>query len=750
MPTGFGQKLQTVIRYKPKTRVGRLSYRLTAVCVLLLVLGRVFHGFFQGVSYFIVGLLCVVLGPLLIVLALRFINRRLLWKVRNRLILTYLLMGLSPVVLFATMASIAAYVLAGQYATNTALSLLEEGNRQVGSEAGNVATYLSSHNDQPKAVVDLAEEHGAGQIGVSLAHLENGVWRALPSSALGGKAGTSPFDGEPQKDWLHAPFQGVVSSNGRLYLCSLATVTNGSRTTSVLGSMRIERSTLDSIAHGLGRISVLPGFHYSNSDLKERDEATETPERPEAPETPEGPAIHLSQGVEVPTAPDRLGSGTPNAKPPQAPTKPQVSRTPHVRIGGSSDHKPGSPRGSYTNDGQEFRLISGSPLAPAEHFFDWRVFFSAPIPVVSWETGARLPSLVAVISRPTLLYAHLFATSVSTGLAFRVGLIVIGIFFGLLEIFALLMAMRLSTTITKSVGELYRGTTEIDRGNLAHRVPIRREDQLGALAHSFNSMAGSIQDLLIQQREKDRLLNELRIAQEVQRNLFPASPVHGGGLDVHAMCLPARTVSGDYFDFIFGEGNQLCIALGDISGKGISAALLMASLHSAVRAFTLGNGEDHGKMTSPAHLLGCLNRHLFRSTQPEKYATLFLAFYDTETRNLTYSNGGHLAPLLLSTDGRVRKLDCGGSVVGLFDNLEYEEATVQLRSGDLLMAFTDGLTEPENSEEEFGEERLQAFVQTNRAKDLDTLAKDTLSAVKQWIGDSEQPDDMTMLLARQA
>lgn len=750
MPTGLGQKLRTALRYKPKTRVGRLAYRLALVCVVLLTLGRVFSGFLTA-SYIFVGLLFLVLGPLLIVLALRFINRRLLWKVRNRLILTYLLMGLSPVVLFATMASIAAYVLAGQYATNTALSLLEEGSRQVGSEANNVAAYLSSRNDQSKAVIDLAAEDGPGQIGVSLAHLENGVWRALPSSALGGKAGTSPFDGQAQKDWLHAPFQGAVAIRGHLYLCSLATVTNGTRTTSVLGSMPIERSTLDSIAHGLGRITLMSGFHYNNAELKDRDEAVEVPEKPEAPERSERTSIDITQGAG--TTPAAAGQHATPPNPPATPGTPESAKKtkePHVRIFRQDESKPGITVDAQQAEPAGYRLVSGTPLTPAEHFFDWRVFFSAPITVTAWDTGAHLPSLVAVISRPTLLYAHLFATSVSTGLAFRVGLIVIGILFGLLELFALLMAMRLSTTITSSVGELYRGTTEIDRGNLAHRVPIRREDQLGALAHSFNAMAGSIQDLLVQQREKDRLLNELRIAQEVQRNLFPASPVHGGGLDVHAMCLPARTVSGDYFDFIFGEGNQLCIALGDISGKGISAALLMASLHSAVRAFTLGNGEEHGQMKSPAHLLSSLNRHLFRSTQPEKYATLFLAFYDTEARTLTYSNGGHLAPLLLSTDGRVRKLDCGGSVVGLFDNLEYEEETVQMRSGDLLMAFTDGLTEPENSEGEFGEERLQAFVQTNRLKNLDVLAMDTLGAVKQWIGDCEQPDDMTMLLARQA
>jgi sigma-B regulation protein RsbU (phosphoserine phosphatase) len=133
----------------------------------------------------------------------------------------------------------------------------------------------------------------------------------------------------------------------------------------------------------------------------------------------------------------------------------------------------------------------------------------------------------------------------------------------------------------------------------------------------------------------------------------------------------------------------------------------------------------------------------------EKYATLFLGLYDSATGELTYSNGGHLPPWILSPDGTVRRLDKGGSVVGLIDNLDYEEATVNLRSGDLLVAFTDGLTEPENANGEFGEDRLQAFVQNNEGKPLDVLALDTIAAVKLWFGAAEQPDDMTILLARQ-
>ena len=238
----------------------------------------------------------------------------------------------------------------------------------------------------------------------------------------------------------------------------------------------------------------------------------------------------------------------------------------------------------------------------------------------------------------------------------------------------------------------------------------------------------------------------MAIAQEVQENLFPHSPVSRPGLDLHAVCLPARAVSGDYFDFIFEQGRSICITLGDISGKGISAALLMASLHSAVRAFSIG---DESPRPSPAHLLSLLNQHLYSSTQANKYATLFVAFYDPESRRLTYANGGHLPPFLLSDDGGVQRLDAGGGVVGLLAGLQYEEATVQLRSGDLLAIFSDGLTEPEQDGMEFGEERLLELIQGKRTDPLPEIVQSTFKALQDWIGAQEQPDDMTLLLARQ-
>ena len=343
------------------------------------------------------------------------------------------------------------------------------------------------------------------------------------------------------------------------------------------------------------------------------------------------------------------------------------------------------------------------------------------------------------------------------------------------------MAIQLSKTITASVTDLYDATLKIDRGELGHRIGVERDDQLAELSRSFNRMTGSLQRLLLEQKEKERLQNELSIAQEVQANLFPHEDCDLERLQLHGVCRPARTVSGDYYDFlVFHEeahdGNPgrretgVGIALGDISGKGISAALLMATLHSAVRAYRFASeelvyteshvagllasrdergGDCDELFQSPGRILSLLNRHLFRSTQPEKYATLFLAHYDADSSMLTYSNAGQLPPLVLGRDGSVRRLDKGGTVVGLMDGMHYEEDRFQMQTGDIMVAYSDGVTEPENDFGEFGEERLMEVVKRYRDQPLHVISSQVMQALDAWIGADEQPDDITLVLARQ-
>jgi phosphoserine phosphatase RsbU/P len=347
-----------------------------------------------------------------------------------------------------------------------------------------------------------------------------------------------------------------------------------------------------------------------------------------------------------------------------------------------------------------------------------------------------------------------------------IALAALAISFGVIVLIALIIGIRLTRTVTYSVANLYKATQHINRGDFEHRIQVGEKDQLAALQLSFNSMTESLQKLIAEQKEKERLQSELEIAHEVQSQLFPRAVSGTRTLELHGICRPARIVSGDYYDFIALGPDQIGIAVGDISGKGISAALLMATIHSAVRAyeqeavvsvqaaagatsFARGVGAaTRVAAASPAKMLWLLNRHLFQSTSPEKYATLFLGFYDGDARRLTYSNAGHLAPIILGRDGSQRRLEAGGMVVGLFDNMEYTEETVELAPGDIFIAFSDGMTEPENEFGEFGEERLVEAVAAHRHLPLDRLVAQAVSAVQDWIGSTEQPDDITLVLAR--
>jgi len=402
---------------------------------------------------------------------------------------------------------------------------------------------------------------------------------------------------------------------------------------------------------------------------------------------------------------------------------------------------------------------------------DREITFGTPLPVIDWDTGdhdQRSP-LVRVQTRPSVLYSRLFAALGDFAKGAELILLAIAVVLAIIELLALVIGASLTRSITGAVAQLYRATQHVDQGDFSHRIPVKSSDQLAELANSFNSMTASIEKLVLEQKEKQRLENELVIAQEVQSQLFPREISQLESLEVHGYCRPARTVSGDYYDFLAVSSDRVILAAGDVSGKGISAALLMATIHSAVRAYSmeripilreavavgavvgsgvmLASGIEGGEV-SPAVLLSLLNHQLYESTPQEKYATLFLGLYDGHSRKLTYSNGGHLPPIIISEDGSLRRLDQGGTVVGLFDNLSFDQASVYLKAGDILLAYSDGVTEPENDFGEFGEARLVDLVRDHRELALIQITELVTAAVDDWIGDQEQPDDITLVLAR--
>jgi sigma-B regulation protein RsbU (phosphoserine phosphatase) len=230
------------------------------------------------------------------------------------------------------------------------------------------------------------------------------------------------------------------------------------------------------------------------------------------------------------------------------------------------------------------------------------------------------------------------------------------------------------------------------------------------------------------------------MAHEIQIKLLPRKPPSIPGFQIAGRSLPASNVGGDYYDF-YRSGDGYAICLGDVSGKGMPAALLMACVQATIRGQTLVE-------SSVAQCLERSNRLLYEITDSDKFVTLFFALLDPAARRLCYSNAGHNPPILLS-DQDAKPLDVGGPVLSILPASPYQEAQLDLHSGDLLVIYSDGFTEAMNRRfEEFGEQRLLDLVKTHRDLAPDALIEQAFKVVKQHAGDAPQTDDMTMVVMK--
>ena len=359
--------------------------------------------------------------------------------------------------------------------------------------------------------------------------------------------------------------------------------------------------------------------------------------------------------------------------------------------------------------------------------------------------GKPRPVFAVFSARPSRLNGRMFTTLGELRDFYLQIFAVFAIVFLLIWIGAFITGVVLTRQITKAVSDLYNATQYVQSGDFTHRVRIERRDQLGVLGESFNQMTGSISGLIEEQKKRQRLENEIFIAREVQNQLFPQTLPHVPGVEIEAICKAARSVSGDYYDFIQLSPTHLAIAVADISGKGISAALLMASLQAALRSQMLVEGSER---MSTAELVSRLNKHLVRNTGDDRFATFFIAVYDSATRMLRYTNAGHLPSFLISKDSAVH-LDKGGMVLGVVEECCYEEGSIAVPRDALLVGYSDGLIEPENVYgEEFGIKRLRqaaVYVQESSPR---VVAEALMAAAEEWAGTPEQADDMTVVVAR--
>jgi len=248
------------------------------------------------------------------------------------------------------------------------------------------------------------------------------------------------------------------------------------------------------------------------------------------------------------------------------------------------------------------------------------------------------------------------------------------------------------------------------------------------------------QELRVSRHELARKQAELNFALEVQQALFPRQFPTDGGLEFSGVCVPASGIGGDYYDVLkLGDG-RLVFAIADISGKGISAAILMSNLHAVLRTLARAG-------RSPVEVCSQLNRHLFDVADGTRFATMFYAEWNLAERRLRYINAGHNAPFLLDARGGQR-LVASVPPLGIFYDMEYSLAEVALQPGDLIALYSDGVTEAGiNRGDDFGEARLEAVLTANRERPLTELQRRVVTAVHAWAG-QELEDDMTLLLVR--
>ena len=704
----------------PQGRMARLACYLAGLAIVLFALEKLL-GLFSTWGEYLGGwvtFLAFLAGILFFILTFKWVKRRILWRLRNRLIVTYVFIGVIPAVLLVAMGIITLYGLGGQFAVFVVTSEKDARLRSLESANAAVSNELAARL-----------EHGERPTSDSLAglRLRDSAWRRREVCAWYGDK-PLPLCNDVQTTPLALPsfvkgkFEDIVSDHNHLYLRVASSLPLGTSKLTVVTSEPFDKELVAKIAEGLGEITLY------------------TTAIDEAP---------VSSGKEG---------------------KAQVAAEPHKTPGRIVINEKDKANNERTTRVLHPAFTVGS-MPESTGSFDREITFGTPFPVIKWETGQRdeFGPVMQVTTRPAVLYSHLFASLGEFVRGVTYILMGVAIFFAIIELIALIIGTRMTRTVTAAVSDLHIATRHVDRGDFSHRIPVKSSDQLADLALSFNSMTASIEKLMQEQREKQRLENELAIAQEVQAQLFPRQVSELESLEVHGFCRPARTVSGDYYDFLAASSHKLILAVGDISGKGISAALLMATIHSAVRAYSLeslpqmrepvavgavaGSGRimatwPEGIEVSPGALLGLLNHQLFDSTPPEKYATLFLGIYDGRSHRLTYSNGGHLPPILIARDGSVRRLEAGGTVVGLFDGMTYEEDSVEMNPGEVFLAYSDGVTEPENDFGEFGEQRLIDLVRENRSQPLPQISQIVTAAVDTWIGDNEQPDDVTLVLAR--
>ena len=403
--------------------------------------------------------------------------------------------------------------------------------------------------------------------------------------------------------------------------------------------------------------------------------------------------------------------------------------------------------------------INGQPVSAADVEPEWlsrssaggattwqrvRLMWAWPHPGPrAFATGVKLKGamvLTLIKLAPSGALTELFAPQEGVGREFRVALRVLGIVFGSLYLIAVGFAAALVLRVTRAAGRLSRGARAVAAGDLGHRIPVKRHDQLGDLAVSFNAMTESVRGMLGAVAEKERLAGEMTLARQIQESLLPPRELTSGPLTVVAHFRPAAEVGGDYFDVLPSAPGQLVVAIGDVAGHGLPTGLLMAMVKSAVAALT-GEGR-RGR-----DLLERLNRLLLDQPLHQRMVSLALAEIDAGAGRLEITSAGHPPGVLLASDGTTEEILLASLPLGHRWPDPPPSRSLAFASGSRLLLYSDGLVEGRNAAgEPFGYEALHAVLAAHRDVPPRELLAAVLGALDRHLAGLPLDDDLTIML----
>ena len=315
-----------------------------------------------------------------------------------------------------------------------------------------------------------------------------------------------------------------------------------------------------------------------------------------------------------------------------------------------------------------------------------------------------------------------------------------------LGMIAILVALAgivpISSRMTRNLSVLHAGVKQLAQGNLDARVPVRSKDEIGSLSAAFNQMA---QDLGAHQKliaERERLRGELELCRQIQTEMLPKQPLRLGFAEIKGVSIPAREVGGDFFNYFLLPNGEVALLVGDVSGKGVGAALLMANVQATLRA-RLSLERDL------ATLADAIDHEIDEATPKAVYLTLFMGFLDSSHRVLRYVNAGHNPQFVLRAEGGLDRLPSTGLPIAMFPGHGYKEASITLNEGDILFFYTDGITEVENERGDmFGTDRLEELVLEHHKEGVDALLAHIEQEVLAFRGAADLFDDATMMVLR--